>query len=115
MRDQLLLAIAAICCILSFSWLALAMDVHWQQVRESSSQTIGVKRLLRMLAVAALGVSLALCLTVDHGSMASLVWIMLIALAALIVTFTLSWRPRLLAPLVAWIRHVPRAGVSANS
>ncbi|MBB6092540.1 hypothetical protein HNQ60_001418 [Povalibacter uvarum] len=115
MRDPALLAVAAICCILSFSWLALAMDVHWQQVRETSIQTIGVKRMLRVLAVVALGVSLSLCLKVDHGSMASLVWVMLLALAALIVTFTLSWRPRVLAPLVAWIPNVPRAGVGASS
>ena len=115
MRDPLLLAVAALCCILGFGWLALAMDVHWQQVRETSIQTSGVKRMLRMLAIAALGVSLLLCLTVDHGSMASLVWVMLLALAALIVTFTLSWRPRLLAPLVAWIPQVPGASASGSS
>lgn len=115
MRDPLLLVTAAICCILGFGWLALAMDVHWQQVRDTSIQTIGVKRMLRILAIAALGVSLLLCLTVDHGSMASLVWVMLLALAALIVTFTLSWRPHLLAPLVAWVPRVPRAGASAKS
>ena len=36
--------------------------------------------------------------------MAALVWVMALAAAALVVAFTLSWRPRWLAPLVAWVR-----------
>jgi len=34
--------------------------------------------------------------------MAALVWGMALAGSALIVAFTLTWRPRWLAPLVVW-------------
>lgn len=34
--------------------------------------------------------------------MAALVWCMLLAAGALAVAFTLSWRPQLLRPAVAW-------------
>ncbi len=102
MRDSLLLLAASICSLLAFSWLALAMDVHWQQVR-AGAPTSSVKRLLRVLAIAALTISLALCLSVDHATMAVLVWVMLLAASALIVTFTLSWQPRGLAPAIGWL------------
>jgi hypothetical protein len=36
--------------------------------------------------------------------MAALVWVLTLTAAALTVAFTLAWRPRLLAPLVAWVR-----------
>lgn len=103
MRDSLLLAAAGVCSTLAFAWLALAMDVHWQQVRASASPGPSVKRLLRVLAVATLAISLALCLTVDHATMATLVWVMLLAAGALLVTFTLSWQPRWLAPAIVWL------------
>lgn len=103
MPESLLIAVAAATNLLGLSWLALAMDVHWEQVRGATQPSLGSVRLLRVLGVLALALSLALCLAVDHGSMASLVWFMTLAAAALLITFTLSWRPRLLAPLVAWV------------
>ena len=51
-----------------------------------------------------LGASLALCLAVDHASMAALVWVMGLAASALAVAFTLTWRPRWLAALMPWVR-----------
>ena len=87
-----------------FAWLALAMEPHWRQVRGEAPIRPAVVKTLRVLGAAALFVSLLVCLQVDHPSMASLVWIMALAASALIVTFTLSWRPRALAWLTAWIR-----------
>jgi hypothetical protein len=51
------------------------------------------------------GLSSLVCLRVDHICTASLVWVMLLAAAALVITFTLAYRSRTLAPLVAWIRQ----------
>lgn len=79
------------------AWFALAMNVHWQQVRAGASLPRGKATALRIAGALALALSLWLCLGVDHVSMASLVWVMSLAAAALIVAFTLSWRPRLLA------------------
>ncbi|KQP19994.1 hypothetical protein ASF43_27920 [Pseudorhodoferax sp. Leaf267] len=88
---------------LGLAWLALAMDVHWAQVRGGTVPAPGGVRLLRVLGALTLAGALLLCLAVDHGSMASLVWTMSLAAAAIAIALTLSWRPRLLAPLVAWV------------
>lgn len=100
-----MLAAALLACVLGFGWLALAMEPHWRQVRGDVPISRGVVTVLRALGASALLVSLVLCLQVDHVSMASLVWIMALAAAALIITFTLAWRPRTLAWLVAWVRQ----------
>jgi len=102
MSDALLLAVAALCAFVGMAWLALAMDVHWEQVTRGTAGR-GVVLTLRLLGALALVASLAVCLAVDHVSMASLVWIMCLAASALLVTFTLATRPRWLAPLVMWL------------
>jgi hypothetical protein len=103
-RESLMLACALFISICGFAWLALAMEPHWRQVRGDVPIRPSVVKTLRTLGAAALFVSLLICLQVDHPSMASLVWIMSLAASALLITFTLSWRPRTLAWLAAWIR-----------
>lgn len=100
--DNFFLVMATMLCVSGMAWLALAMDAHWKQVRSGlpSERTVLV---LRYLGGAALFLSLICCLAVDHASMASLVWIMLLAGSALSVALILSWRPRLLAFFVAWV------------
>lgn len=100
MRDALLLAAAMLAATAGMGWLAL--DVHWEQVRGADPLAPSTARLLHALGALGLAASLALCLTVDHASMASLVWVMALAAAALAVAFTLTWRPRWLGPLVVW-------------
>lgn len=102
MRDAALLLAALAAAVAGLGWLALSMDVHWEQVRGSAALPRRTAVLLRWLGAAGLAASLALCLAVDHASMASLVWVMALAGAALAVAFTLTWRPRLLGALVAW-------------
>ena len=102
MLTAVLLSVAVLCSVLGFACLALAMDVHWEQVRGPHAAAPGTTRTLRVLGVVGLVASLAICLVADHASIAALVWVMALAAGALVVAFTLSWRPRLLAPLVAW-------------
>lgn len=90
--------------VAGLAWLALAMNAHWRQLRGPQQLNQRTAVGLRMLGAAGLAASLFVCLRVDHASMASLVWVMALAAAALAVAFTLAWRPRLLAPLIAWIR-----------
>src|SRR5262245_29336283 len=92
---RLALAFLASCC--GMAWLALAMKAHWQQVRGPTAPPPGTRWRLRIFGAAALAVSLALCLAVDHVSMASLVFVMTLAASALLVALTLSFRPRALA------------------
>jgi uncharacterized membrane protein len=102
MRDELMLLGALVSSVAGMGWLALAMDVHWEQVRGKTPRSPALTRGLRVLGGLALLVSLVLCLAVDHATMASLVWVMAIAVAALIIALALAWRARWLAPLVFW-------------
>lgn len=108
MHDGFILLAALVCSGLGLAWLALAMDVHWQQVFGPRPQSRRTVVILRGLAVLALAGSLALCLRADRASIAALVWPMSLAAAALVVIFTLSWRPRCLAPLAGWTRAPER-------
>lgn len=96
MLDGWLLFAAFLATFLGMGWLALAMNSHWRQVSHGmpSARTV---LMLRSLGGAALFVSLVLCLRVDHATMASLVWVMLLAVAAASIAFILALRPRLLA------------------
>lgn len=104
MPDAVMLAAALAASVLSMAWLALAMETHWEQVRGTAPLPARTVRALRLLGAAGLGASLALCLAVDHASMAVLVWVMGLAASALAVAFALSWRPRWLAVLMPWVR-----------
>ena len=102
MMNNLLLIAALLASAAGMGWLALSMDVHWQQVRGNAPQPPGLVTTLRRLGAAALFASLLLCLAVDSASMAVLVWLMAIAAAAVTVAFTLTWRARALGVLVFW-------------
>jgi hypothetical protein len=100
----MMLLLALVASFVGLAWLALAMDTHWRQVRPLNARSHGATVALRVLGSAALVLSLILCLVADHASMAVLVWVMALAGGALLVAFTLSWNPRMLAPLVVWVR-----------
>jgi len=102
----LLLSGALIVCVAGMACLALAMEGHWAQVRSGHPlSAAGVWR-LRGLGALGLGVSLLLCLAVDHASMAVLVWVMTLGASALTVALTLTWRPSWLGVL-AWVGGRP--------
>lgn len=90
----LLLAGALLCAFIGLAWLALATEPHWQQARATPAPSRGTVQLLRGLGAAALAASLLLCLAADHPTMAALVWIMALAVAAIGVAMLLAWRPR---------------------
>ncbi|MBA3597302.1 MAG: DUF3325 domain-containing protein [Methylibium sp.] len=107
LTQALLLAGALLSGLLGIAWLALAMEVHWHQVRGEQPLSRGLQRMLRLLGMVALAASLSLCLRADHATMAALVWVMALVASALAVAFTLSWRPRWLAPLLGWSSAFP--------
>jgi len=108
MPDAVLLIAALFTACLGMAWLALAMDVHWKQVCGSAPLSPLISKLLRSLGFATLLAALLLCLEADTATMAVLVWMMALAVAAVAVAFVLSWRPRLLSVLLLWRR--PTAG-----
>lgn len=110
MHEALTLAGAVLVCVLGMGWLALAIDTHWRQVRGREVElTARAVTVLRLLGAGALLASVLLCLRVDHASMASLVWVMTLAASALLVAFTLAWRPRWLAVLALGAPAKPQA------
>jgi hypothetical protein len=104
MPDALMLLVALVVTVLGMGWLALSMESHWEQVRGRTTCPPATVNSLRVLGVVALFTSLVLCLMVDSASMASLVWVMSVAGAAVVVAFTLTWRATALAPLVFWTK-----------
>ena len=94
----MMLLMAGIAGLAGFTWLALAMDVHWQQVQGGAGSAPS-KRTLRLLGAAGLAVSAVFCFLADRPSMAVLVWVMLMASTALLVAMTLAWRPQILRVL----------------
>lgn len=100
--DAAILLAAWLAAWVGMAWLALAMPAHWEQVRGGEAPSRGAALVLRLIGAAGLLAALALCLAVDHASMAALVWILSLASAAWTVAMLLSWRPRALRFLVAW-------------
>jgi hypothetical protein len=106
MPDAVTLALAQLAACIGLGWFALSLGAHWRQVHDGQS-VHGSALLLRALGTLALGAALSLCLAVDHVSMAALLWVMMLAAGALVVAFTLAWRPRWLAPLARIARARP--------
>ena len=98
MSEVFWLVAAAILSLTGMSWLALAMKAHWSQLYQD--RKLEPRRsLLRVMGSAALVVSGLCCLQADHPSMAVLVWVMLMAGAAIAVAMILGRQPRLLGLL----------------
>lgn len=89
---------AVVSTMLSMGWFALCYQSHWKQVfPQSPSQpnTFVLKLLGRFFLI----LSAVCCLAADHPSMAALVWIMLLAVAAMTVAMLLSHKPQ-------WLRLI---------
>ena len=68
-----------------------------RQVRGNAQQQRAWQAWLRVVGVSALFASLTVCFAVDHASTAVLIWVMMLAVAAPIIAFTLpgsrdGWR-----------------------
>ena len=107
MPDYAMLLIAFVAAVAGMGWLALTIDMNYERVRGRRMTLTAAITRLRMLGALALITSLALCLSVDHASMAALVWVMMLAAAALAITFTLAWRAHWLAVMAPTTRQRP--------
>jgi hypothetical protein len=76
------LLLALLVTLAGFACFALAMAPHWRQLRGAALLTRATALKLRVAGILALAVSLALCLSTSHASMAVLAWVMLLAVAA---------------------------------
>jgi hypothetical protein len=101
---SVLLTAALLAATCGLAWLALSLDAHWQQVRQGVPMSQRWVVILRTLGAVAIAASLFACIQADDATMAVLVWVMALAGGALVVAFTLTWRPRALGWLVAFVR-----------
>ena len=99
---NLMLTGALLLSFCGMAWLALSMQAHAQQVWQRQPSP-AVLRLLRILGGCSIGAALVLCLSVDHATMAVLVWVMALSGGSLLVAFTLASRPQRLRVLAPWI------------
>lgn len=84
-------ALALLCSLGGMAAIALALEAHWQQFNGPGAMLPRRAALgLRLSGAALLGVALTLCLSVDHASMAVLVWLMSLGASALVVAFALA-------------------------
>jgi len=95
MTEAIWLTAAVISALFSIGWLALSYPSHWQQVFADKAHCHAPGR-LKVLAWSGLLLSAVFCLLADHPTMAALVWVMLLAVAAMLVAQILSRCPRLL-------------------
>ena len=99
MPEWLIHGAAIVTSIAGMGWLALAMDVHWKQVRGEVTRGWAAPAALRTLGAVALITSLILCFAADQPSMSALVWSLSLTLGALAVALALASRPHWLAVL----------------
>ena len=100
MPDALILFGAYLVAVAGMGRLALTLETHWKQTYGATPCPPSLVKRLRVSGAFALGAALMLCLAVDHASMAVLVWIMLLAVAAATIAALLTWQPRVLRLLI---------------
>lgn len=76
--------------VLGLGLSAASMARHWRQLRGESVLSSQQAIAMRTIGAAAILLSLLLCLASSHPTMAVLVWIMQLALAAVVVALTLA-------------------------
>lgn len=87
--------------LLGMACLSLSLPNHWRQVTgiETSLPSPTEQLRLRTFGYGSLILALLLCLAADHPTMAVLVWVMLLSLAAKSITGILTWRRH-------WVKHL---------
>lgn len=101
MAEALALCLAALLSLTGMGWLALSLEVHWRQILGRKAVLTAAKANgLRLAGWTSLLLSAVLCFSADRPSMASLVWVMLLAGAAAAIALLLAWRAHWLRPLV---------------
>lgn len=104
MIDTLFQVVAFSFGIAGMGLLALSQKQHWERVLKPRPYPSAGLRTLRIVAAVGLGMSFALCIMADSPGLATLVWLMVLTVSALIVAFTLAYRPHWLGWLAFWTR-----------
>jgi len=104
MPDIALTIIAALVSILGFILLALAQARHWAAVSKTPVEQRVNSAWLTSAGLGAQIAALILTIQAQGSSFGSLLWTVMISVAAMAVTFTLAWRPKWLRPIALLLR-----------
>ncbi|ARP94004.1 DUF3325 family protein [Bordetella genomosp. 13] len=90
---------------LAFALMACAMARHRDDIAgcELPEPTAAAGQSLRLAAGVLLLAALCAAISLAGPAFGALLWAMDISLAAMLVAFTLTWRPGWLAPLLRWV------------
>ena len=93
---------------LAFALLACAMGRHRDDIigRGQPDLDGAAQRRVRVAAGLLLVAALAVAVGWVGAAFGTLLWVLQASLAAMLVAFTLTWRPRLLAPLMRCVAYV---------
>jgi hypothetical protein len=98
--EQLLLFIALMTILyVGFALLSLSQSRHWRTIGVGPPLPRMATIIVRVLGFALLALALPITLWCDGADFGSLLWGVLLSIAACAVTLTLSWRPGWLYPL----------------
>lgn len=104
MLDTALTSVAALGSYLGFVFLALAKKQHWRAVCAASAPQRVHAAWPAAAGLALQLLALVLILRAQGPSFGSLLWVMMLSVAAMSVAFTLAWQPRLLRPIAPLLR-----------
>ncbi|MGH6627804.1 MAG: DUF3325 domain-containing protein [Burkholderiaceae bacterium] len=89
-----------------FAVLALSQQRHWDRVSPSNWPQALAPVAHRAIGFIAIGATLPLCVALEGANFGSLLWAFGVSATAAAVALTLTWAPRMLAPLAWAIGHL---------
>lgn len=111
MLEVIYFFLAWLAAVMGMSWFALAIDANWRDVIGAERFGFATKsQSLRGFGFGGVALSLLLCVRADHVTMAVLVWVLMLAVAALCVTGMLTWRRHWLSLCVLRAPQLPGNG-----
>jgi hypothetical protein len=99
--ETILLILVFLAAYFGFVFLALSQLRNWKRVTSAQAHP---RRELCSFGCFSLAMSAALCFVREEVSFGALLWIIIVSIAALAVTFTLAYRPTRLRSLTAILR-----------
>lgn len=106
MRELLMIACASGSALTGLLLLALGQERHVERVCGPNRPAARAHRSQNATGFIAIGLSLPLYVAAQGAGFGSLLWMLMLAAAAMAVAFSLTWCPHLLRPLAVVVRLI---------
>jgi hypothetical protein len=111
MKELLLFAALLVALHVGFALLALSQARHWRAIGVGPPLPRMAAIIVRAFGFALLSLALPIALWRDGADFGSLLWGVLLSVAACAVTLTLTWHPGWLKPLALAVHAIARVGL----